>query len=110
MNLHRLAPLTGISLIALSAPLHAQEISQSPGVIVLAPITLIAEGEESVEATGGVIVSPEGLQALQPGTISDVLARVICLAKGGRASLSYGSNGRGLSASLAGYGRRGFLI
>lgn len=77
MNLCHLAPLTGVSVIALSTSLLAQEaqISQNPGITVLAPITLVTEGQESVEATGGVIVNREDLEALQPSDISDVFAR-----------------------------------
>lgn len=53
--------LAGVSLLAMTSALQAQDtsISQNPGTIVLAPITLIADGKEQIEATGGVVVTPE---------------------------------------------------
>lgn len=188
-----LAFLAGVSLVAMTTALHAQTatISQNPGSIVLAPITLVADGEENIEATGGVVVTPEDIRDLQPADVSELFARNSAISvsagagqakrihvfgleqsslavsvdgvpqfkdnwhhsgsnvidpaflkkveveagaaaadagfaagagavryetvgardllregqtRGGRASLSYGSNGRGLSASLAGYG------
>ena len=185
--------LAGVSLIAMASATHAQDtaISQIPGSIVLAPITLIADGQENIEATGGVVVTAEDIQAMQPADASELFARDSAVSvsggagpskrihvlgfeqsslavsvdgvpqfkdnwhhsgssvidpallkqveveagaaaadagfaaaagavryetlgardlltdgrsMGGRAGLSYGSNGRGLSASLAGYG------
>ncbi|WP_252733810.1 TonB-dependent receptor domain-containing protein [Paracoccus marinaquae] len=179
--------------MALSSALLAQEaqISQNPGAIELTPITLISGGQENVEATGGVVVTDEDLEILQPTNMSELFSRNSAVSvsggagpaqriyvlgleqsnlavsvdgvpqgvtswhhtgsnvvdpaflnsvtveagaaaadtgfaaaagaisyetmgardlladgrsQGGRVSLSYGSNGRGLSASLAGYG------
>lgn len=69
--------LTGVSLVALATALHAQDtvISQNPGVIVLDAITLVADGQENVEATGGAVVTPEDIAALQPADVSELFAR-----------------------------------
>ena len=187
MKLRRILPLAGVSTLALASAIHAQDLAGNDQTdnqgVVLAPITLIAGGRENVEATGGVTVSAEDIEAMQPADVSELFARdsaitvsggagpakrihvfgleqsnlavtvdgvpqgptswhhtgsnVIDTAflksveveagtaaagavryetvgardlltegktQGGRVGLSYGSNGRGLSASLAGYG------
>lgn len=75
--MHRVFPLAGVSLIALSSAALAQDaaISQNPGTIVLDPITLVADGQENIEATGGVVVSQSDLEAIAPTDISDVFSR-----------------------------------
>lgn len=77
MNLSRAFPLAGVSLLALSTAVLAQEaqVSQIPGTIVLDPITLVADGQESVEATGGVVVTQEDLELLQPDNVSELFSR-----------------------------------
>ncbi|MDF3852807.1 TonB-dependent receptor domain-containing protein [Paracoccus sp. P2] len=193
MKLRRILPLAGVSSLALATALYAQD-NQNAETVVLNPITLVADGQENVEATGGVSVTPEDIEALQPADVSELFARESSItvsggggpAKkvsvfgieqsllavtvdgvpqaqtswhhtgsnvidpaflksveveagaaaadsgfaaaagalryetvgaldlleagqnvGGRAALSYGSNGRGFSGSLAGYGRSG---
>ncbi|UXU75932.1 TonB-dependent receptor domain-containing protein [Paracoccus sp. SMMA_5] len=185
-----------MSLLALSTALLAQQatVQGQDKAVVLNPITLIAQGQENVEATGGVSITAEDLEALQPADVSELFARSSAVTvsggaasakrihvfgleqsnlavsvdgvpqgptswhhtgsnvvdpaflksveveagaaaadagfgaaagavryetvgardllsegrnQGGRAALSYGSNGRGLSASLAGYGLYG---
>lgn len=77
MNVLRLFPLAGVSLLALSSALSAQDVptASETGTIVLPPITLVANGQEQVEATGGVEITPEDLQALQPADVSELFAR-----------------------------------
>lgn len=79
MKLRRILPLAGVSTLALASAIHAQDLAgndttEAQGV-VLAPITLIAGGRESVEATGGVTVSAEDIAAMQPADVSELFAR-----------------------------------
>lgn len=79
----RLSPkfaLAGVSLVALSTALYAQDLvapqaNGTNGTIVLPPITLVVDGQENVEATGGAVVTPEDIQALQPADVSELFAR-----------------------------------
>ncbi|WP_449041510.1 TonB-dependent receptor domain-containing protein [Paracoccus sp. (in: a-proteobacteria)] len=75
MLIHRLLPLAGVSTLALvqSAALAQEPAASAP--IVLAPITLVADGEENIEATGGVVVTREDIEALQPADPSELFAR-----------------------------------
>lgn len=75
MLIHRLLPLAGVSTLALvqSAALAQEPPTGAP--IVLAPITLVADGEENIEATGGVVVTREDIEALQPADPSELFAR-----------------------------------
>ena len=77
MYLRRILPLAGVSSLALATALYAQDTAQSAPTetIVLNPITLVAQGQESVEATGGVSVTAEDLEALQPADVSELFAR-----------------------------------
>ena len=75
MLIHRLLPLAGGSTLALvqSAAFAQEPAAGAP--IVLAPITLVADGEENIEATGGVVVTREDIEALQPTDPSELFAR-----------------------------------
>ncbi|HHW35108.1 MAG TPA: TonB-dependent receptor [Paracoccus solventivorans] len=75
MLIHRLLPLAGVSTLALiqSAALAQEPAAGAP--IILAPITLVADGEENIEATGGVVVTREDIEALQPTDPSELFAR-----------------------------------
>ena len=75
MLIHRLLPLAGVSTLALvqSAAFAQEPAAGAP--IVLAPITLVADGEENIEATGGVVVTREDIEALQPTDPSELFAR-----------------------------------
>ncbi|MCT4333278.1 TonB-dependent receptor [Paracoccus sp. YLB-12] len=77
MKLRRVFPLAGVSILALATASAAQDatISQTPGTIVLSPITLVADGQESVEATGGVVVTKQDIEALHPADVSELFAR-----------------------------------
>ncbi len=191
MKLHRILPLAGVSLLALNVAALAQD---KP--VVLDLVTIISEGRDNIEATGGTVLTEEDLETLKPADVSELFSRVSTVTvsggggpskrihvlgmeqsalavsvdgvpqvatswhhtgsnvidpaflkrveveagaaaadagfaaaagavryetvsaldmledgrdMGGRASLSYGSNGRGFAGTLAGYGRaRGF--
>lgn len=67
--------LAGVSTLAMVTALSAQEAAEQINGITLAPITLVADGKENVEATGGVSVSQEDIDALQPADVSELFSR-----------------------------------
>lgn len=73
MTFTRILPLTGVSLLALSSALQAQE--NSPTTTVLDTITVISDGKENIEATGGTVVTQEDLEILQPSNVSELFTR-----------------------------------
>jgi len=75
MTLTRLLPLAGVSLLTLVTALHAQETDQSGKTTVLDRITIIGEGDDNVEATGGTVVTQEDLEKLQPSNVSELFSR-----------------------------------
>lgn len=74
MKLIRILPLAGVSLLATSAALQAQEAGQGT-VTVLDTITVISGGEENVEATGGTVISQEDLEKVRPADVSELFSR-----------------------------------
>ncbi|RDD71670.1 TonB-dependent receptor [Paracoccus versutus] len=74
MKLRRIIPLAGVSSLALATALYAQD-NQNAETVVLNPITLVADGQENVEATGGVSVTAEDIEAMQPADVSELFAR-----------------------------------
>lgn len=191
MKLNKILPLAGGSLLSLTVAALAQD---KP--VVLDLVTIISDGRDNIEATGGTVLTEDDLKTLQPSDVSELFSRVSTVtvsggggaskrihvlgmeqsalavsvdgvpqvatswhhtgsnvidpaflkrveveagaaaadagfaaaagavryetvsaldmledgrAIGGRASLSYGSNGRGLAGTLAGYGRSGGL-
>lgn len=77
MKIRSIFLLAGVSSLALATGLSAQDLATTPetGGIQLAPITLVANGQEQVEATGGVTVTPEDIEAMQPADVSELFAR-----------------------------------
>lgn len=69
----RSLPLAGVSLLALCTALQAQTSDDS--VIVLDAITIVADGQENIEATGGAVITSGDLEVLQPADISELFAR-----------------------------------
>ncbi|MGA0614207.1 TonB-dependent receptor domain-containing protein [Paracoccus sp. KR1-242] len=69
--------LANVSTLALASALSAQDLATAPETdsVVLAPITLVADGRENVEATGGITVTPEDIEVLQPADVSELFAR-----------------------------------
>ncbi|WP_147278922.1 hypothetical protein [Paracoccus versutus] len=57
----------GCSALAMAAYLQDQEItSAAEGKIVLNAITLVADGQGNIEATGGAVLTKEDIEKLQP--------------------------------------------
>lgn len=75
MLIHRLLPLAGVSTLALLQGAAFAQEAATGAPIILAPITLVADGEENIEATGGVVVTREDIEALQPADPSELFAR-----------------------------------
>ena len=79
MRLCRILPLASVSTLALATALYAQDTTQTgegaADVVVLNPITLVADGQENVEATGGVSVTQEDIEAMQPADVSELFQR-----------------------------------
>lgn len=71
----RLLPLAGVSLLTLASALHAQDASENGGTTVLEAITIIGEGDDNVEATGGTLVTREDLERIQPTNVSELFSR-----------------------------------
>ena len=74
MRFPPLIPLAGTSLLALTAALHAQE-TVSADAFALDPITIIRDGEDNIEATGGTVLTLGEIEALAPADISELFAR-----------------------------------
>lgn len=87
MLFRSMLPLTGVSLLALATGLAAQETG-STDALVLDPITLVSNGQENVEATGGVVVSQEDIEVLNPADVSELFARDSAISVSGGAGPS----------------------
>ncbi|QRZ13249.1 TonB-dependent receptor [Paracoccus methylovorus] len=72
MKRYGIIALAGVSSLALTTALYAQD---NQNTVVLDPITLVSSGQENVEATGGVSVTPEDIQAIQPADVSELFSR-----------------------------------
>ncbi len=92
MKLCRILPLASVSTLALATALYAQDANptQEPAsdTIVLNPITLVADGQENVEATGGMVVSQEDIEVMQPADVSELFQRDSALTVSGGAGPS----------------------
>ena len=64
MKTFQLNTLCAAMALGLSAPVWAQQTEQA--VHELEQVTVISNGEEQIEATGGVVVTREDLERLQP--------------------------------------------
>lgn len=69
MTFTRILPLAGVSLLAMTAALQAQEAT------TLETITIINKGRENVVATGGTVVTQEDLDKLKPADVSELFSR-----------------------------------
>lgn len=67
--------LTGVSTLALTSAAMAQQAVSADDPIILSPITLIADGQENVEATGGVAITQEDIEDLAPADVSELFSR-----------------------------------
>ena len=73
MKFRRILALASVSSLALGTALSAQETPAE--AITLQPLTLVADGQENVEATGGISVTAEDLEILQPADVSELFSR-----------------------------------
>lgn len=86
MRIRTLA-LSGVSALALSSAAFAQE-AESPLGTFLGTISLIFDGQENIEATGGAVVSQEDIEALAPTNLSELFGResAVTVSAGGGAA------------------------
>ncbi|MTH76779.1 TonB-dependent receptor domain-containing protein [Paracoccus aestuariivivens] len=83
MKIRSILLLAGASSLALATALAAQETvtvetaaaETATSGITLQPITLVADGQENVEATGGITVTPDDIDILQPADVSELFSR-----------------------------------
>lgn len=85
MLIRRLLPLAGVSTLAL---LNSAALAQDAAPIVLDTVTLIADGAENIEATGGAAVSREDIERLAPADNSELFARESAVSVSGGAGPS----------------------
>ncbi len=92
MRLCRIIPLASVSTLALATALYAQDSNQTQEAtaetVVLDQITLVADGEENIEATGGSVVTQEDIEAMQPADVSELFQRDSAVAVSGGAGPS----------------------
>lgn len=77
MAFTRILPLAGVSMLAMTAALQAQEVT------TLDTITIINKGRENVVATGGTVVSQDELDKLKPANVSELFSRQSSIAVSG---------------------------
>lgn len=87
MLIRRLLPLAGVSTLALIHAAIAQDVTQDRQV-TLGTVTLIADGTENIEATGGAVVTREDIEALDPADTSELFARESAVSVSGGAGPS----------------------
>lgn len=71
MKMSRVVALCGVSYVAFASAGVAQEIHVLDTIVV----SLVEEGQENIEATGGAVISEEDIQALSPKNVSELFAR-----------------------------------
>lgn len=87
MLIRRLLPLAGVSTLALiHSAAFAQDTAATP--TVLDTITLIADGAENIESTGGAVVTRDDIAALAPADNSELFARESAVSVSGGAGPS----------------------
>lgn len=74
MKIMRMLPLAGVSLLATATALQAQDAGATEET-VLGTITVISQGKDNVEATGGTVVTPEDIEKLKPANVSELFSR-----------------------------------
>ncbi len=63
--------LCGVSYVAFASAGFAQEVYE----LDMINVSLVDEGQENVEATGGAVISEEDIEALSPQNVSELFAR-----------------------------------
>ncbi|WP_434287934.1 TonB-dependent receptor domain-containing protein [Celeribacter sp. SCSIO 80788] len=71
MKMARFVALCGVSYVAFASAGFAQDAIE----LDMITVSLVDEGQENVEATGGAVISEEELEALQPQNVSELFAR-----------------------------------
>ncbi|TNE69061.1 MAG: TonB-dependent receptor [Rhodobacteraceae bacterium] len=71
MTMARFVALCGVSYAAFASAGFAQDAFE----LDMITVSLVDEGQENVEATGGALISEEELEALQPQNVSELFAR-----------------------------------
>lgn len=84
MLMTRLLPLAGVSTLALLSAGWAQTADP----VVLNTITLVSDGAENIESTGGAVVTEEDVEILQPADVSELFARESAVTASGGAGPS----------------------
>ncbi len=74
MMLMRLLPFAGVSLLAMATALQAQE-ANSANETVLDTITVISQGKDNAEATGGTVLTQEDIERVKPADVSELFSR-----------------------------------
>ncbi|MFC6446684.1 TonB-dependent receptor domain-containing protein [Shinella zoogloeoides] len=83
MTFSRILPLAGVSLLAMTAALQAEDAKKQDEVTTLETVTIINRGRENVVATGGTVVSREELDRLMPTNVSELFSRQSSIAVSG---------------------------
>ena len=83
MTFPRILPLAGVSLLAMTAALQAEDARKQDEVTTLETVTIINRGRENVVATGGTVVSREELDRLMPTNVSELFSRQSSIAVSG---------------------------
>ncbi|PZX09436.1 TonB-dependent receptor domain-containing protein [Celeribacter halophilus] len=71
MKISRFMALCGVSYVAFASAGFAQEVYE----LDMINVSLVDEGQENVEATGGAVISEEDIEALSPQNVSELFAR-----------------------------------
>jgi hemoglobin/transferrin/lactoferrin receptor protein len=71
MGISRFMALCGVSYVAFASAGFAQEVYE----LDMINVSLVDEGQENVEATGGAVISEEDIEALSPQNVSELFAR-----------------------------------
>lgn len=86
MLIRRMLPLAGLSTLALAQGAALAQPAGTP--VVLDTITLVSDGHENIEATGGAVVTREDIEVLQPADNSELFARESAVSVSGGAGPS----------------------
>ncbi|WP_417239416.1 TonB-dependent receptor domain-containing protein [Celeribacter halophilus] len=71
MGISRFMALCGVSYVAFASAGFAQEVYE----LDMINVSLVDEGQENVEATGGAVISEEDIEVLSPQNVSELFAR-----------------------------------
>ncbi|OCW57385.1 TonB-dependent receptor domain-containing protein [Hoeflea olei] len=72
---NNLLQIAGLVLASSVAPLAIAGGALAQDATVLERITVVSEGEENIEATGGTVITQQDLEDLQPADVSELFSR-----------------------------------